>query len=278
MARVWLITGCSSGFGEQLTREVLSRGDKVIATARNSSRLDALKSAGADVLELDMTLSSLEMQEVAKKAIAIHGHIDVLVNNAGSVLAGAIEELSTEEWSRQFQTNFFGHVNLTTAVLPHMRERRSGTIVFVSSVAAWTVFPAGAAYNTTKAALSMLSETLSVEVESFGIKVCNIEPGYFRTPLPEKAKSATPMAAYDNTVVGQSRDLLAYVEPYIKGDLKKGCRAIVDVLTGKGGREVPTRLLLGNDAAVMVKGRCEAVLQGVEDFKPVLGNTDIDEA
>ncbi|KAG8626067.1 hypothetical protein KVT40_006468 [Elsinoe batatas] len=136
----------------------------------------------------------------------------------------------------------------------------------------------GRSYNTTKAALSMLSETLSVEVESFGIKVCNIEPGYFRTPLPEKAKSTTPMAAYDDTVVGQSRDLIAYVEPYIKGDLNKSCRAIVDVLTGKGGREVPTRLLLGNDAAVMVKGRCEAVLQGIEDLKPVLGNTDIDEA
>ncbi|KAF4556853.1 Short chain dehydrogenase-like protein 52 [Elsinoe fawcettii] len=277
MTRVWLITGCSSGFGEQMTLDALSRGDKVIATARNSSRLTALKSAGADILELDMFYKPAQMREAVEKAIAIHGHIDILVNNAGAVIIGGIEELSEEEWSRQFQTNFFGHVNLTNAILPHMRGRKSGTIAFISSVAAWTAFPGGAAYNTTKAALSMLAETLVTEVQPFGIKVCNIEPGYFRTPLPTKANLTAPKQEYKDGIVGQMRGLKDTMEGSQPGDLKKGCKAIIDVLTGSGGREVPSRLLIGNDAFAMVKARCEVALKGIEDFQEVLGNTDVDE-
>ncbi|KAG8895573.1 hypothetical protein FRB99_000457, partial [Tulasnella sp. 403] len=128
---VWLITGTSSGVGRDLTLEALKRGDKVIATARNTSKIDpALRANGAELLQLDVTDSLDNLKIVAGRAIGIYGRVDVVVNNAGYVLVGAIEENTPEETFAQFNTNVFGALNVTRAFLPHMRKRKSGTIFF----------------------------------------------------------------------------------------------------------------------------------------------------
>ncbi|KAK7459579.1 hypothetical protein VKT23_009561 [Stygiomarasmius scandens] len=136
---VWLITGTSTGIGRDLTLLALKRGDKVIATARGRSlsKLEELKAQGADTLELDVGWPLERLQQLAKDAVAIHGRVDVLVNNAGYFLVGALEENSAEETLQQFNTNVFGALNVTRAFLPHMRERKYGTIVWAGSIVGW---------------------------------------------------------------------------------------------------------------------------------------------
>ncbi|KAI0293624.1 hypothetical protein B0F90DRAFT_1393384 [Multifurca ochricompacta] len=133
---VWLITGTSSGVGRDLTLAALQRGDKVIATARARSigQLDQLREKGADVLELDVTSPIDKLHEIAKQAVAIHGRVDVLVNNAGYVLVGAIEENTPQETYDQFNTNVFGGLNVARAFLPYMRQRKSGSVVWIGSL------------------------------------------------------------------------------------------------------------------------------------------------
>ncbi|OBS15188.1 hypothetical protein FPOA_13930 [Fusarium poae] len=125
---VWLVTGCSSGFGSEFVHQILSRGDKIIATARNSARIQVLASQGASVLELDVTDTQDSIDQTIAKAIAIYGHIDVLVNNAGFVAAGSWEDLSYDDFLSSLETNVFGPIKVTRAVLPHMRARKSGTM------------------------------------------------------------------------------------------------------------------------------------------------------
>ncbi|KAJ3562735.1 hypothetical protein NP233_g9391 [Leucocoprinus birnbaumii] len=149
---VWLITGTSSGIGRLLAIAALNRGDKVIATARarSVSQLDDLKERGAETLELDVTASIPDLQTAAAKAIRIYGKIDVLVNNAGYILVGAIEENSPEETLNQFNTNVFGALNVSRAFLPYMRERRTGTVIFIGSIGGWRSVPNAGLYAATK--------------------------------------------------------------------------------------------------------------------------------
>lgn len=139
---VWLITGCSSGFGTEFVRQLLSLGDLVIATARNTSKLQHLQQIPHSpnqlaLLQLDVTASQDFLNATIIEATNIHGRIDVLVNNAGYVALGGWEDLGYEGFVKQFETNVFGSVKVTNAVLPHMRERKSGTLVFVSSLSGW---------------------------------------------------------------------------------------------------------------------------------------------
>lgn len=174
MSQVWLITGTSSGLGHELARAVLGRGDKVIATARQLDRISSLKDLGAATLQLDVTAPQEELNRRAEEAIAIYGRIDVLVNNAGYVQFGTIEETrydmshfpyvsssdlksiplsSHDQWFKQFNTNVFGTLNTTRSFLPHMRRRKSGVIVFIGSMVAWDGAPTVGAYASSKAAI-----------------------------------------------------------------------------------------------------------------------------
>lgn len=151
---VWLITGCTSGFGHLFISAILARGDKVIATARNTSSLaDYASNENVRLLQLDVTDPQDALDSKAAAATEYFGEVDVLVNNAGYVLSGVWEEVSHEELIDQFNTNFFGHINVTRAFLPHMRTRQSGTIVFMSSIAGWLGVAAGGPYSASKFAL-----------------------------------------------------------------------------------------------------------------------------
>ena len=182
-SRTWFITGASTGFGRLLAEELLKRGERVAATARDIAKVEDLARqypGKARAFALDVTKPA-EIEAVAQKAIAAFGHVDVLVNNAGYGVNGAIEEVAEDEFEPMFQTNIYGLIRTTRAFLPHFRERRSGHIFNLSSIGGLIGTPGWGFYNTTKFAVEGFSEALAGEMKPLGVPVTVIEPGPFRT-------------------------------------------------------------------------------------------------
>ncbi|GGN46252.1 SDR family oxidoreductase [Streptomyces fuscichromogenes] len=183
MSKTWFVTGAGRGFGRQFTEAALSRGDKVAATARNLGALEELVTAHGDAvlpLELDVTDKAAVFASV-DRAHKHFGRLDVVVNNAGYGLFGAIEELSEEQLRGQMETNVFGAVWVTQAALPHLRAQGSGHIVQISSIGGVAAGPLLGGYHASKWALEGLTESLAQEVAGLGIKVTLVEPGAFET-------------------------------------------------------------------------------------------------
>ena len=188
--RVVLITGCSSGIGRATALEAASRGHRVFATARNPETLRDLESGGRiRPLRLDVT-DTASIREAVASVLDEAGRVDALVNNAGYGQYGAAEDVTAEEWRRQFDVNFFGAIEAARAVLPAMREKRRGTIVNVSSVAGKIAIPFAAPYCASKHALEAFSDALRVEVAPFGIRVAVIEAGPIETRFGDRARAA----------------------------------------------------------------------------------------
>ncbi|OCH87968.1 NAD(P)-binding protein [Obba rivulosa] len=198
--RVWMITGASQGLGRELVLAAIARGDKAIATGRNLQRLQELErisnenqSGTGDVadrpsrgecraLQLDITADVSELKQKAATALSFFGRVDVLVNNVGRGMVGVVEEMGFNNMMKQFMLNFFGPINVTNAILPNMRERRSGTIVFIGSRSSWRArFPMLAPYAASKAALDAAAESLKAELAPFNIGVLTVLPGGLRT-------------------------------------------------------------------------------------------------
>ncbi|MFE3288415.1 SDR family oxidoreductase, partial [Streptomyces sp. NPDC059233] len=208
--RVWLITGASSGFGRTLTEAALAAGDTVVAAARRTQSLEALAAEHPErLVPLAVDVSDVARAEAAvAEVVDRFGRIDVLVNNAGRGLIGAVEETSDAELRDLMDLHFFGPAALTRAVLPHMRARKSGAVVQMSSMGGRLSFPGVGAYSATKFALEGLTEALAGEVAAFGIKALIVEPGAFRTGFAGGAalqQTATELAAYADTVGGVRR-------------------------------------------------------------------------
>ncbi len=182
MSKVWFVTGAARGIGAEITKAALAAGHKVVATARQREAVEVVFGNGPDVLPvaLDVT-DNTQTKSAVEEALAHFGRIDVLVNNAGYGLLGAVEECTAEELSAQFATNVLGLAAVTRAVLPTMRLQRSGHIFNMSSAAGIVAFPGASAYCASKFAVEGLSESLSHEVRPLGIGVTIIEPGYMRT-------------------------------------------------------------------------------------------------
>jgi len=194
--KVVLITGASSGFGRETARILLSRGFKVYGTSRNPSAKPQEPGVGMLTLDAD---SDNSVQSGVKELLDKTGRLDVLVNNAGYVLTGGAEETSILEAKAQFETDFFGPVRMTKAVLPTLRKQGSGQIINISSMAAFLPVPFEGYYAAAKAALLAWSEALRHEVKSLGVKISVIEPGFFRTNLGEARKVAEyPIWDYDS--------------------------------------------------------------------------------
>ncbi|QKZ17136.1 SDR family oxidoreductase [Streptomyces chartreusis] len=200
MSKIWFVTGSSRGFGRHFVEAALSRGDKVAATARNIDSLSDLVASYGDAvlpLALDVT-DKAAVAATVKQAHEHFGRLDVVVNNAGYGLFGAVEELSEKEVRDQFETNFFGALWVTQEVLPYLRGQGSGHIVQISTVGGVATFPTLGGYNASKWALEGLSEALAGEVASFGVKVTLVEPGGFATDWAgASAVQAQPIPAYD---------------------------------------------------------------------------------
>ena len=245
--RVWLITGASSGFGRALAEAALAAGDTVVATARRPEDLDGLVAAHPDravAVALDVT-DHPRGDAVVAEAVRRFGRIDVLVNNAGYGHVGAVEETTDRELRDLMEVHLLGPAALTRAVLPHMRGRRSGAIVQMSSFGGRLSYAGFGAYSAAKSALEGLSEALAREVAAFGITVLIVEPGAFRTGFFGRSlHQAAAMPAYEDTV-GATRERAAGFDGKQPGD---PARAAAAILTALDAEHRPLRLALGGDA------------------------------
>ncbi|GAB3151541.1 SDR family oxidoreductase [Micromonospora sonneratiae] len=196
--RVWFITGASRGLGQAFARAALDAGDRVVATARNIATIEELatKHEGRVLaLPLDVTDRTAVFAAVTT-AVEHFGRLDIVVNNAGTLTMGMVEEFAEAEARAQFETNFFGALWVSQAVLPQLRAQGSGHVVQVSSIAALGGFPSTGMYSASKFALEGMSEALSMEAAQYGVKVSIIQPGGYWTDLYTSARSTTPLDAY----------------------------------------------------------------------------------
>ncbi|KAL8680155.1 MAG: hypothetical protein Q9224_000374 [Gallowayella concinna] len=281
-SRVWLITGCSSGFGQEIAKAALKYGERVVATARDPTKLKDLESLGATTCALNVVAEDSELENIVARIVEETGHIDVLVNNAGYILSGAVEECSRQEVLDQFETNVFGQMNVIRAVLPYMRARRSGVVANLGSIGGWAGVPAAGLYCATKAAVTVFSESLRKEVEGFGIHVTAIEPGYFRTNFlssGHKSRAANVIGEYEPAIKDAMAGLAAY-DSKQPGDPVKGAQIIVEALTMTGrcrDRQLPPRLALGNDAVKYIAGVMDANRETLDGWKDLTSTTDCDD-
>ncbi|WP_347986442.1 oxidoreductase [Methylomonas sp. AM2-LC] len=245
---VWFITGCSTGFGRELAKQLLERGYRTVITARDPETLNSLAALGeALVLKLDVTDQD-QIDAAILAATQRFGSIDVLVNNAGIGYFAAVEESEEAEIRKMFEINFFGLSRMIHAVLPAMRQRKSGYIVNFSSLAGLRSFPALGYYNATKFAVEGLSEALWQEVEPLGIKVMLVEPSGFRTDWAGRSadESQQQIADYAATA-GVWRSQVRAISGHQPGDPIRGMHAIIQAIETTNP---PHHLLLGKDAFV----------------------------
>ncbi len=242
--RTWLVTGCSSGFGKAIAAAALADGHRVAVTARDPDDIAELvaryDSSQALALRLDVT----DPDQIATAVASTRRHlgsIDVLVNNAGVSYFGGVEESTEDAVRRLFEINFFRLMRMTTAVLPHMREQRAGTIVNMASIAGLNGFASVGYYSASKFAVEGISEALAQEVRPFGIRVLLVEPSGFQTDWKRSAsKTTNPIAAYDTTPLrGQVDSALSSDTPQ-QGNPTKAAKAIIkDVLRDGSNLHLP---------------------------------------
>jgi NAD(P)-dependent dehydrogenase (short-subunit alcohol dehydrogenase family) len=264
-ARVWFVTGSTSGFGRALVDAARARGDRVVATARRPGALAEL--AGDDVLPLELDVTREDAIEPAlDAAVDRFGRIDVLVNNAGIGYVGALEEMSLADLRSVMETMFFGPAALTRAVVPRMREQASGTIVQISSMGGQVTAPGYSGYCAAKFALEGLSEAVAAEVAPFGVRVLIVEPGSFRTGLLGRSlHAAAPLDVYAETV-GATRAYIEREDGRQAGDPAKAAAAIIAALDAD---ELPLRLALGPDAVDAIRAKHETLLSDLGRWEAV---------
>jgi len=244
---VWFITGCSTGFGRELAKQVLARGYSTVVTARDPAKLLDLTEAGGDSLTLKLDVTNrAEAEDAIKAAIDKFGRIDVLVNNAGIGYFAAVEESEEDQVRKMFEVNVFGLARMIHVVLPEMRARRSGCIVNIASVAGICSMPALGYYNATKFAVEGLSGALAQEVEPLGIKVMVVEPSGFRTDWAGRSADESKHQIEDyGPTAGLTRQHLRAISGKQAGDPVRAAQAIIDAVESGSP---PHHLLLGNQA------------------------------
>ena len=273
---VWLITGCSTGFGRELARLLLRRGDSVVVTARNPGTLDEFASTeNALVAALDVTVP-LQIADVVKQAEARFGNIDVLVNNAGYGYLSAVEEGEDDEVRAMFETNVFGLANMTKAVLPGMRARRRGHIVNISSMGGLIGSAGIGFYNASKFAVEGLSEALAKETAPLGIKVTIVEPGPFRTEWAGHSLKTprTAIADYAQSA-GARRAAIQGYSGTQRGDPVRAAEAIIHAVESP---EPPLHLLLGRPAYEFTTAKFKEFAAEIEKWREVSLGADFPEA
>jgi NAD(P)-dependent dehydrogenase (short-subunit alcohol dehydrogenase family) len=257
MKKVWLITGCSTGFGRALAKEVLAKGYRAAVAARNTNDVKDIVDAYPEMaiaVKLDITVSA-DISAAVATTLEKFGNIDVLVNNAGIGYFAAIEESEEEQVRRMFEINVFGLAKMTQAVLPQMRKQRSGHILNISSIGGLRSFPGVGFYNATKYAVDGFSEALSKETAPLGIKVTIIAPSGFRTDWAGRsAKDSTiKINDYETTAGKNAGDIRGYSgnQP---GDPVRAAKAMISVVESENP---PLRLLLGVAALKGARAKIE---------------------
>ncbi|UJR83709.1 Hypothetical protein I5071_57800 [Sandaracinus amylolyticus] len=272
--RVWLVTGASRGFGAEIVKAALAAGDAVVATARDASGIEERlgPSESLCALALDVT-NETSIARAVEAAIARFGRIDVLVNNAGYGLIGAIEETPGDDVRRIYETNVFGLLAVTRAVLPHLRRQRAGHIVNFSSLGGYRSGPGFGIYCSTKFAVEGISEALHAELAPLGIAVTVIEPGYFRTEFLESksvVETSASIADYAETA-GKVRSVAKSVSLKQPGDPRRLASAVIELV---GAEHPPLRLPLGSDAVARIEAKHAFVEKELAEWRALATSTD----
>jgi NAD(P)-dependent dehydrogenase (short-subunit alcohol dehydrogenase family) len=275
--KVWFITGASRGFGALIARDAWQRGDSVVATARNPQAVTDRLGEHPNLLavKLDVT-SDADAQRAVELAVERFGRIDVLLNNAGYGLLGAVEESSGDEVRAVFETNVFGLLAVTRAVLPRMRTQRSGHVINVSSVGGYASYAGWGVYSATKFAVEGLTEALSYELAPLGIHVTVVEPGFFRTDFLNADSLVSTRVHIDDYMetVGAMRDFAAGANHKQPGDPEKLAGAMMRLVdSGKP----PLRLPLGTDTVAKIIEKNRFVEGELDDWREVAMSTDHDD-
>ncbi|MNG78460.1 Serine 3-dehydrogenase [compost metagenome] len=272
--RTWLITGASRGFGTLIAQQALAAGDAVIATARNPEDIEARLGRHPNLLAVRLDVTREEEAHAAVAAGIKHfGQIDVLVNNAGFGVLGAVEETSASETERLFATNVFGLLNVTRAVLPHMRRQRSGHVINISSLGGYQAYMGWGVYGSTKFAVEGISEAMHQELAPLGIKVTVVEPGFFRTDFLDDqslVKTALELPDYAATV-GVMRHHAEAANHAQPGNPAKLAEALLALANASNP---PLRLALGSDAVARIEAKNSAVEQELAQWRDLSLSTD----
>ncbi|EMD32292.1 hypothetical protein CERSUDRAFT_88309 [Gelatoporia subvermispora B] len=282
MPLVWYVTGTSSGLGRELVQILSDRGEMVIATARSLEKIQDSwhRNPRIRLQQLDVTEGVASIKAKVEEAMTFFGRIDVLVNNAGTGVVGLTEEGGSALVREQFDVNFFGQIDVTQAVLPHMRAEKSGTIVFLGSRSSWSpenIVSTGI-YGASKGALRILAESLAQEVAPFAIRVLIVEPALVRTNILEgPGWRGTPIPEYDEIKKPSNGKPQ---KPALPNDPKKVMGAVVDVVTGEGkakGRPWPLYLPLGPETETTIRKKCATMMEVVEEWKDITRDTRLED-
>jgi len=272
--RVWMITGASRGIGARIVEAALAHGDAVVAAARDTASLvqrfgerDAFLAVALDVTDEAQAAHATEI------ALARFGRIDVLVNNAGFGLLGAVEEATADEVRRLYETNVFGLLNVTRAVLPAMRKRRKGHVINISSLGGYQSGPGFGVYCSTKFAVEGLTEALHAELAPLGIHATAVEPGYFRTDFLDKASlSVSPRILDDYAAsAGQVRSAATRINHNQPGDPQRLAQALLALVEMSNP---PLRLPLGTDTVQTIRDKHAFVAQETAMWEQLSVSTD----
>lgn len=275
--KVWLITGCSTGFGREIALAALARGDQVVVTARKPSTLDAVVSAfpvTALALELDVT-DGHQIEKVVTQSLKHFGHIDVLVNNAGYGYVAAVEEGEINAVRDLFETNFFGALAMTQAVIPSMRRQGGGRIINNSSQAGIMANPGTGYYSASKHALEGLMEALGKELEPFNIQVCSVQPGAFRTDWAGRSmqrNNKKVMSEYAEHV-GSRLDMIAQMDGKQPGDPVKGAQVFLEIADCQNP---PAQLLLGKGVLDTYRQKLCDVNESIDRWEALTVSAEFD--
>ncbi|SEW27795.1 NADP-dependent 3-hydroxy acid dehydrogenase YdfG [Chitinophaga sp. YR573] len=272
--KVWFITGASRGFGLEIAKAALANGDKVVATVRSQpEKLSGeISNDNLHVVTLDVT-NEEEAKHAVKQAIDHFGRIDVLVNNAGFGLLGAVEEASDSEVRHSFDTNVFGLLNVTRAVLPYFRSQRSGHLINLSSVVGLTSTAGWGLYASTKFAVEGINEALAAELKPLGIHVTAVEPGFFRTNFLDGSSltaAKTVIEDYSGTS-GQMRAFASQINYKQPGDPVKLAAAIMKLAASSNP---PVHLPLGNDTLLYFNQKMDMLNKEMQEWHGVITSTD----
>lgn len=277
-SKVWFITGTSTGFGRELAEQILAKGDKVVATARKPEVLQDLIEKypeTARAVKLDVT-NETDVKNAISETIKEFGRIDVLINNAGYAIVGAIEEVTNEQAKQQFDTNVFGVLNVTREALPILREQKSGHIVNIGSLVGISAFPSFGLYSASKFALEGLSESLAAEVAPHGIKTMIVEPGPFHTGFSGKGifSGENPLPeVYPSTK--ELTDNFSEFDGPNSGDPAKAVKVIIEAIESENP---PFRLPLGLFAYEAIEAKLENVKQEIATWRERAIQTNFDVA
>ncbi|MCP9752401.1 oxidoreductase [Ferruginibacter sp. HRS2-29] len=274
MKKVWLITGCSTGFGRELSTYLLAQGYPVAVAARKTEDIKDIVEGFPETalsLKLDVTKPA-EIKTSVQQALDKFGRIDVLVNNAGIGYFGAVEESEDEAVRNMFEINFFGLANMTKEVLPAMRKQRSGHIVNIASIGGLVSFPAVGFYNATKYAVDGLSEALAKETAPLGIKVTIVAPSGFRTDWAGRSANNSPVVIEDYAATaGANKDSIRGYSGNQPGDPKLAAIAIVKAVESA---EPPLRLLLGAAALKGARNKLELLKKDFDTWEETTVGAD----